>query len=57
MKKIKLANYKSILILTGAGVSVPSGIRPFRGKDGIWDEIDVEIVSKYDSFDYATLFL
>jgi NAD-dependent deacetylase len=50
MKKIKLANYKSILILTGAGVSVPSGIRPFRGKDGIWDEIDVEIVSKYDSF-------
>ncbi|PSP54963.1 NAD-dependent protein deacetylase [Halobacteriales archaeon QS_1_67_19] len=26
--------------LTGAGVSAPSGIPPFRGEDGIWSEYD-----------------
>jgi NAD-dependent deacetylase len=28
--------------LTGAGVSVPSGVPPFRGEGGIWDEYDPE---------------
>jgi NAD-dependent deacetylase len=36
--KINLRQYKNIVILTGAGVSVASGIRPFRGKDGLWNE-------------------
>lgn len=35
---IDLARYKKVVILTGAGVSVASGIRPFRGPDGIWNE-------------------
>jgi NAD-dependent deacetylase len=26
--------------LTGAGVSAPSGVPPFRGEDGIWNEYD-----------------
>ncbi|UPW02181.1 Sir2 family NAD-dependent protein deacetylase [Halorussus gelatinilyticus] len=28
------------LALTGAGVSAPSGVPPFRGEDGVWSEYD-----------------
>jgi NAD-dependent SIR2 family protein deacetylase len=28
---------ENILVITGAGVSVESGIQPFRGKSGIWE--------------------
>jgi len=28
----------NILVIAGAGISVESGIQPFRGKDGIWEE-------------------
>ncbi len=38
--------YKSILILTGAGISVESGIASFRDRNGIW--------TKHDWRDYAT---
>ena len=38
---IDVSHYKRIVILTGAGVSAASGIRTFRGKDGIWDEHNV----------------
>lgn len=31
---------KNIVALTGAGISVESGIPPFRGKGGIWEKID-----------------
>jgi NAD-dependent deacetylase len=31
-----------IVLLTGAGVSVASGIRPYRGPGGLWSEVDVE---------------
>jgi NAD-dependent deacetylase len=34
------------VVLTGAGVSVESGVPTFRGKDGLW--------SKYDPDEYAT---
>ncbi len=30
------------MILTGAGISAASGLRTFRGKDGVWEEYDVE---------------
>ncbi|PQP33911.1 RNA polymerase subunit sigma, partial [Desulfobacteraceae bacterium SEEP-SAG9] len=31
-----LAAAQNVVALTGAGISVESGIPPFRGKGGIW---------------------
>ena len=38
--KLDLPDDARVTFLTGAGVSVASGIRPFRGPGGIWEEID-----------------
>lgn len=50
MNTINFARYKNIIILTGAGVSVASGIRPFRGKDGLWQQPELERLSHAQSF-------
>jgi NAD-dependent deacetylase len=42
MKRLDITKYKSVVVLTGAGISVASGLRPFRGPGGIWEEIDVK---------------
>lgn len=34
----RLASATRIVVLTGAGVSVPSGLRPYRGPGGLWTE-------------------
>jgi NAD-dependent deacetylase len=34
----------SVTVLTGAGISVASGLAPFRGPGGIWNDIEVEQV-------------
>jgi NAD-dependent deacetylase len=32
------SRYRSVVVLSGAGVSVASGLRPFRGPGGLWEE-------------------
>ncbi len=39
--KINIKNYKQIVVLTGAGISAASGIRTYRGENGVWQEFDV----------------
>ena len=43
-------SYRSIVILTGAGVSAESGIRTFRASDGLWEEHRVEDVATPEGF-------
>ncbi|MBU3950156.1 MAG: NAD-dependent deacylase [Proteobacteria bacterium] len=45
-----LAKSNKVVALTGAGVSVESGIPPFRGKGGIWEKIDPMEFAHIDSF-------
>jgi len=40
--RIDRSQYTRVVVLTGAGISVASGLRPYRGPDGVWEEHDVE---------------
>lgn len=46
----ELAGAKRAVALTGAGISVESGILPFRGKGGLWEKIDPMEYAHIDSF-------
>jgi NAD-dependent deacetylase len=49
---------KRIVFITGAGVSVPSGIKPFRGPDGIYEaQPDLKYKLRPDSFETDPQFL
>ncbi len=39
-----IAKAKHVTAFTGAGISVESGIPPFRGKDGLWDKYDPRLL-------------
>ena len=41
---------KKIIILTGAGMSVESGLGTFRGGGGLWDEYPVEVVATPEGY-------
>lgn len=41
---------KKIVFLTGAGMSVESGFKTFRGSDGLWENYPVEQVASHDGW-------
>ncbi|MGD8835718.1 MAG: NAD-dependent deacylase [Desulfobacteraceae bacterium] len=45
-----LTRARSAVALTGAGISVESGIPPFRGKGGLWEKIDPMKYAHIDAF-------
>src|SRR3990172_919392 len=45
-----LTNSRYVIALVGAGISVESGIRPFRGKGGLWTERGEPPMDGYQRF-------
>jgi NAD-dependent protein deacetylase/lipoamidase len=45
-----LSKTKNAVALTGAGISVESGIPPFRGKGGLWEKFDPMEYAHIDAF-------
>lgn len=43
-------NYRHIVVLTGAGFSAESGIKTFRGSNGLWNNQKVEDVATIEAF-------
>ncbi len=41
MLPLDLGQYERIVVLTGAGISVASGLPTYRGLGGLWDTVDV----------------
>lgn len=41
---------KTIVVLTGAGISAESGIRTFRDSGGLWEEHRIEDVATFDAW-------
>lgn len=46
----EIVRARNVVALTGAGISVESGIPPFRGKGGLWEKIDPMEVAHIDAF-------
>lgn len=49
--------FENYLIIAGAGISVESGIKPFRGKDGIWEENPMEMATYRKFINEPAVFL
>ena len=45
-----VAEFKRIVILTGAGISAESGLGTFRGKDGLWTRYSLDDVATPQGF-------
>lgn len=42
---------RRVVVLTGAGISAESGIRTFRGADGLWEDHRIEDVATPEAFE------
>src|SRR3546814_20590822 len=42
--------FRSLVILTGAGISAESGLGTFRDKDGLWTQYDLNDVATPEGF-------
>lgn len=49
MEPLRLERYRKIVILTGAGVSVASGLPTYRGPGGLWTNSDLEQIVSVES--------
>lgn len=49
--KAKVANARSLTILTGAGISADSGVPTFRGADGLWRNFRAEDLATPEAFE------
>ena len=47
---LDLVGAGNVVAMTGAGISVESGIPPFRGKGGLWEKIDPMEFAHIDAF-------
>lgn len=47
---IDLNNYHHIVVLTGAGVSVASGLPTYRGPEGLWQNEDIALYAVGETF-------
>lgn len=45
MTPLNVGAYKNIVILTGAGVSAPSGLGTYRGPGGLWEKNNVAFIA------------
>lgn len=45
-----LKSAQGVVALTGAGISIESGIPPFRGKGGLWEKFDPMEIAHIDAF-------
>src|SRR5690606_24184263 len=43
-------NHFKIVVLTGAGISAESGLKTFRGSDGLWENHRIEEVATPEAF-------
>ena len=41
LEPLEIARYRNIVILTGAGVSVASGLSTYRGPGGLWEKAEI----------------
>ena len=42
---------KHLVFLTGAGMSVESGFKTFRGSDGLWENYPVEQIATHEGWE------
>jgi len=48
---LRLKNAYNVTVLTGAGISAESGVPTFRGKDGLWNNYQVQQLATVEKFE------